>query len=602
MRRTARHRRRTSVVLENVNQLGRECYLSQSEDLENPPVNFANLVRAGFCLALILLPASPAAANPVKPKLVLQITVDQLRGDLPTRYYDRLGKDGFRYLLENGVVYRDAHHPHANTETIVGHATLATGTYPSIHGMVGNLWYDRETGQTTYNVEDPDFRLLTAGADVNEEAEIDPTQRAAKTEGRSPRAILSSTFSDELRTSNGGRSRAIGISVKDRGAIAMAGHSGMAYWFSKASGEFVTSNYYLDRYPEWVLNWNSKKHPMRYAGTHWELSQDKKAYVFRDSDDRDWEADVAGFGRVFPHAYGDGSSPYYTTLLTISPAGDDLVADFAIEALAEENLGNRGYIDYLSVSFSSTDYVGHIFGPSSLEAEDNILRLDRTLARLLAAVDREVGLEHTLVVLSADHGGPDTPGYLNSIGIPAGYVNPDEWDREGAIERIRQRFGIQGPLISSYDHPYLYFSSEVLNSTEINQEALEAAVAEELTRFPGVYAAVSSAALRRGNVPDKEIYQAVQRNFHPKRSGDVFLVFEPNWFINDMEGLVVASTHGSPWRYDTFVPIVFAGAGLKHRVVDRKVYTVDIAPTLSVIVGAKQPSGTRGNLLEEVLQ
>lgn len=558
-------------------------------------------VCAGLCLLLLLAPQLEAA-SPGKPKLVLQITVDQLRGDLPTRYYERLGDGGFRYLLENGVVYRDAHHPHANTETIVGHATLATGTYPSIHGMVGNLWYDRETGRTTYNVEDPDYHLLTAGADVDKASEIDPTQKAAKTEGRSPRAILSSTFSDELRTSNGGRSRAIGISVKDRGAIALAGHSGMAYWFSKASGEFVTSNYYLDYYPDWVQDWNRKQHPRRYAGTNWELMHNQARYVFGNSDEREWEVDLAGFGRVFPHDYGDGSSPYYTTLLTISPAGDELVADFAIEALAQENLGNRGYIDYLSVSFSSTDYVGHIFGPSSLEAEDNILRLDRTLARLLAAVDRQVGLEHTLVVLSADHGGPDTPGYLNSIGIPAGYVNPKEWDREAAIDRIRKRFGIEGSLISSYDHPYLYFSNEVTGFTDINQEALEAAVAEELTRFPGVYAAVSSAALRRGNVPDKEVFQAVQRNFHPKRSGDVFLVFEPNWFINDMEGLVVASTHGSPWRYDTFVPIIFAGAGLKHQVVDRKVYTVDIAPTLSIFVGAKQPSGTRGNLLGEVLQ
>jgi hypothetical protein len=182
----------------------------------------------------------PASAEEA-PRLVLQITVDQLRGDLPTRYYDRLGEGGFRYLLDSGVVYRNAHHAHANTETIVGHATLATGAHPSGHGMVGNLWFDRETGVTTYNVEDARFPLLTAGADVDRDTEIDPTQRAARSEGRSPSAILVSTFSDELRSSNDGRSRAIGVSVKDRGAISMAGHAGTAYWFSKASGEFVTS-------------------------------------------------------------------------------------------------------------------------------------------------------------------------------------------------------------------------------------------------------------------------------------------------------------------------------------------------------------------------
>ena len=185
------------------------------------------------CIALLAFHSTADAnSSHPAPKLVLQITVDQLRGDLPTRYYNRLGEGGFRYLLEEGVVFRNAHHPHANTETIVGHATLATGTYPSIHGMVGNLWFDRETGKVTYNVEDADYRLLTAGADVDEASEIDPTQRAANTEGRSPRAILSSTFSDELRASNGGRSKVIGVSVKDRGAISMAGHAGTAYWFS----------------------------------------------------------------------------------------------------------------------------------------------------------------------------------------------------------------------------------------------------------------------------------------------------------------------------------------------------------------------------------
>ena len=562
-------------------------------------------VGASLILLSSFTPAVPAdqgATAPAKPRLVLQVTVDQLRGDLPTRFYDRLGEGGFRYLWESGVVYRNAHHPHANTETIVGHATLATGAYPSVHGMVGNLWYDRETGRTTYNVEDPEYRLLTAGADVDDEAEIDPTQRAARTEGRSPRAILSSTFSDELRAANGGRSKAVGVSVKDRGAISMAGHAGTAYWFSKAGAEFVSSNYYMDRYPAWVNAWNGRGHPQHYAETAWELLYDRDTYLFGDSDDRPWEMDVGGFGRIFPHAYGSADSPYYTTLLTVSPAGDELVLDFALSALEAEGLGEDSVTDYLSVSFSSTDYVGHLFGPSSLEAEDNILRLDRTLARLFDAVDERVGLENTLVVLSADHGGPDTPGYLKSLGIPAGYVDPDSWARDEAVERIRKQFGIDGQLIASYDHPYLYFDNAVTTDPDIDMDALEAAVAAELARFPGVSLAVSSSALRRGSVPDTEIYRAVLNNFHPKRSGDVFIVFESNWFINDMEGLAVASTHGSPWHYDTFVPIVFAGAGLKARVVDRKVYTTDIAPTLSAFVGVKPPSGARGTALTEVTQ
>jgi predicted AlkP superfamily pyrophosphatase or phosphodiesterase len=542
----------------------------------------------------------PASAEEA-PRLVLQITVDQLRGDLPTRYYDRLGEGGFRYLLDSGVVYRNAHHAHANTETIVGHATLATGAHPSGHGMVGNLWFDRETGVTTYNVEDARFPLLTAGADVDRDTEIDPTQRAARSEGRSPSAILVSTFSDELRSSNDGRSRAIGVSVKDRGAISMAGHAGTAYWFSKASGEFVTSTYYLDDYPAWVTAFNATAPATRYAGAAWTLLHDQDSYLFGASDDREWETDVAGFGRTFPHDFGDGSSPYFTTWLTLSPVGDELVLDFAKRALLGESLGADEVTDYLSVSFSSTDYVGHVFGPSSLEAEDNILRLDRTIADLLAFVDEQVGLDNTLIVLSADHGGPDAPGFLNSLGIPAGYVDPDTWDRQAAIERIKSRFGIDAELIEAYDHPYLYFAGDVRNDPDIDQAELEAEVVAELMRFPGVSLAVSSEALRSADLPEGDIYDAVVRNFHPKRSGDVFLVFEPNWFINDFDGLVVASTHGSPWNYDTFVPIVFAGHRIQASIVDRRVQTVDIAATLAAYLRIRMPSGSVGEPLEEVL-
>ncbi len=560
-----------------------------------------NLILSRCALLFAALFFSPAYGA-VKPKLILQITVDQLRGDQPTRYYDRLGEGGFRYLWESGIVYRDAHHAHANTETIVGHTTLATGAHPAAHGMVGNLWFDRESGFTVYNVEDTNYRLLSKDGGVDASTEIDPTQRAARGDGRSPAAILVTTFADELRSNNGGKSKVIGVSVKDRGAISMAGHSGTAYWFSKASGEFVTSTYYLSQYPDWVINFNSTQPAQKFAGTSWELLQDRSSYVFGDSDNREWETDVAGFGRVFPHSFGDGTSKYFNTWLTLSPAGDQLVLDFAKRALVEEQLGKGDATDYLSVSFSATDYVGHVFGPSSLEAEDNILRLDRTLAELFAFIDEQVGLDNTLIVLSADHGGPDAPGYLKSLGIPAGYIDPDSWDKETAIARIRERFRIKGPLIEAYEHPYLYFSDKVKNDKLIDQEILEAAVVEELSRFEGVSLAVSSSALRSGNLPDTELYRAVINNFNSKRSGDVFIVFEPNWFINDFDGLTVASTHGSPWAYDTYVPIVFAGAGLEARTVDRRVQTIDVAATLSAFMGIKPPSGSAGRPLAEVLE
>jgi predicted AlkP superfamily pyrophosphatase or phosphodiesterase len=326
------------------------------------------------------------------------------------------------------------------------------------------------------------------------------------------------------------------------------------------------------------------------------------SYLFGASDDREWEADVGGFGRVFPHPYGNSESAYFTTLLTLSPAGDELVLDFAKAALIGEKLGKGNYTDYLSVSFSSTDYVGHVFGPSSLEAEDNILRLDRTLAELFKFIDGHVGLSNTLIVLSADHGGPDVPGYLKSLKIPAGYIMPDSWDKQAAITRVKDRFQIEGQLIEKYAHPYVYLSTDIIENQNIDRDALEAAVVDELSKFRGVSLAVSSAALRRGNVPDTQLYRSVLNNFHAKRSGDIYVVFEPNWFINNFDGLTVASTHGSPWQYDTYVPIVFAGAGLTAETVNRRVNTIDIAPTLSAFIGIKPPSGTQGILLNEVLE
>ncbi len=230
--------------------------------------------------------ATAIAQERPKPRLILQITVDQLRGDLLERYFDRFGEGGFRYLLDSGTVSANAHHRHANNESIVGHATLATGADPSVHGMIGNVWLDRASGELTYNVEDARYPILSREAGVDKATEIDPTQKAARSDGRSPSAILVSTFSDELTLSLGGDSMVFGVSVKDRGAISMAGHTGKAFWFSKKSGEFITSRFYYDQSPQWVTDWNAQMPASKYAGTSWQLLHDQSTYLFGESDDR----------------------------------------------------------------------------------------------------------------------------------------------------------------------------------------------------------------------------------------------------------------------------------------------------------------------------
>ena len=564
-------------------------------------------LRAVVFCGLAILATAPATGQSNRPgnsppRLVLQITVDALRGDLPERYAHVLGDGGFRRLWSNGVHYSNAHYQHANTETIVGHVSLATGSVPAAHGMVGNVWFDRELGRLVYNVEDGRYRLLTAGGGVSAETEIDPTQKAAKVEGRSPATILSSTFSDELALHFKGRSKIFAVSVKDRGAVSLAGHAGKAFWFSKASGEFVTSTYYYERYPEWVTAWNARKPALAFAGSSWTLLHPRSRYIFGDADDQPYETNFPGFGRTFPHPYGAAEDKYLMTRLTLSPAGDQLTLDFAKALLDAEKLGQDAVPDFLGVSFSSTDYVGHLFGASSLESEDNIARLDRALADLLAHVDARVGLANTLIVLSADHGQPEVPDHLHEYGYEhARYFDVEGLDRAPAIATLKAKFGLGGELIESFFFPYVYLNQDLMREKGLDPREVEQAVVAELEKFPGVAAAISSTTLRSAGLPDTLLTRAILRNFHPKRSGDIYVVFEPNVFINDFDGLTVASTHGSPWRYDTYVPVIFAGAGIKPGKVSRPVTPYDIAPTLAEFLGTKPPSAAIGSPLTEVL-
>ncbi len=552
---------------------------------------------------MALMPCAPAHADEGEPeiRLVLQITVDQLRGDMPSRWGDRMGEGGFRRLLDEGVVFEDAHHRHANTETIVGHATLATGADPAVHGMVGNVWFDRALDRYVYNVEDERYPLLSADAGVDRATEIDPTQRTAKSDGRSPEAILVSTFSDELTLRTNGRAKVFGVSVKDRGAISMAGHSGKAFWFSKKGGDFVTSRYYYDAYPKWVTAWNGTAPAAKYGGASWSLDGEQASYEFGEHDDQPWETDLAGFGRTFPHPYGSADGKYFTTLLTISPAGDELVAAFAKELIAQEDLGADSVPDYLSVSFSATDYVGHIFGPSSLEFEANLLRLDRTLAGLLTFVDERIGLDKTLIVVSADHGAAEAPAYLNERGIPAQIFDPDRVNKAPRFAALRKRFGLGDELVTSYFHPYLSLDHKAIAKAGLDLDEVSRAVAREAELLPEIFRAISSADLSAGRVPDTELSRQILRNHNDRRSGDVYIVLEPHWMIADFDGLSVAATHGSPWTYDTFVPVIFAGAGLSPQRVYRRVETVDVARTLAAALGTKPPSGATGDILPEVL-
>lgn len=538
-----------------------------------------------------------------QPKLIVQITVDQLRGDLPDKFMRNMGEGGFRYLKENGIWYKNANYNYSNTETVVGHTTLATGANPNIHGMVSNVWYDRDKKRLVYNIEDKRYHILSKNAGIDDSTEVDSSQALAGTDGRSPANIIVSTFSDELSLFTNQKSKVFAVSVKDRGAVTLAGHNGKAFWFSKTSGEFITSSYYYEKYPSWVKKFNDKKLNLRYANKPWSLMYDKSKYMYGNSDDNPWEEDYAGYGRVFPHKYGSKDSKYFNHFLTFSPAGDELTLDFAKAIIKNEKMGKHNATDYLAVSFSSTDYVGHIFGPSSLEAEDNMLRLDKTLASFFKYIDEEIGLKNTLIVLSADHGAPEAPGYLAKLGIEAKWISPLKWNKKPSLLRLEKKFGVGQELIQAFFPPYIYLNHEIIKQKGLDLAEVQKAVAKEIMDIDGIALTVTSTQMQNNSLPNTYLYNAALQNFNAKRSGDILILFEPHCFANDMDGgAIMATNHGGPWSYDTYVPVIFAGMGLEGKQVFKAVRPNDIAPTLSAIVNAKAPSGSSGEVLKKVLE
>lgn len=550
------------------------------------------LTAVVFCLFAFSLQAREM------PRLVVQITVDQLRGDLPLRYRSRFTDGGFRYFLDHGTWYAGAHHPHSHTETIVGHTTLATGAFPSRHGMVSNLWYDRETGQFVKNIEDDKYPILC----VLGEKQTD--------KGASPVTILTTTLSDELSITTEGQAKIYSVSVKDRGAIPLAGHSGKAFWFSHSNGCFVSSTFYYSQYPQWVKAKCEEHLADKLAGTTWDLLNDRSTYLnknitnqypkdSRAEQNMEMLAGPLGFGRTFPHKFAKPGFTLYSGI-TISPRGDELTLDFAKTLIKEEGLGKDNVPDYLAVSFSSTDLIAHWFSPASLESEDNILRLDQALDDFIAFIDKEVGLENTVIILSADHGGIEYPEYLATHGINTGHVAPQTLMQAANAALAEHYPGVTG-IISKLSMPYFYLDRNVINQKHLDRGEVERVIARAVQRVPGVSLAVARADWESlSGEADQALIQQIRRNYNPRRSGQVYVVQEPQWQI-DEEHRPRLLQHGSPWAYDTYVPIAFAGGGIPTEMVWRNVLTTDVAATLAGFLHTKIPSGCIGEPLHEVL-
>lgn len=528
--------------------------------------------------ALLFLLNTFSYGHSNQPKLIVQLVIDQLRGDLLHQHQHQFGQDGFNYLLSHSINYRNAHHPHANTTTCAGHATIATGSYPSLHGVVDNEWYDRKTMKPMYCMVDLKATVL-------------PTLHTHTTiPGRSPRNLKASTLSDEIILAKLGKSFA--VSLKDRAAITLAGRAGKAYWFDKVNGGFITTSYYYSRYPQWVQNWNKNYKPEEY---NWNLSQPKSAY--QNENTPSFQHDYGSFGQTFPHHVINPPTEAYFKSMARTPKADELTAEFAEHLLINEKLGlSSDKTDYLGIGFSAVDGVGHQFGPNSLEAEDNLLVLDRTISHLLSVIDKQVGLDNTLIILTADHGVNDNPAYLkehNISEIKPMDINSAELKLRAAL---KTRYQLPSEALMSVTPPYVYLNHQIISDHHLDLAQVSEYLAQNLNQLPGVFKAY---ALPIINVEKDWISAKVDRMAYPYRSGDVYIVQPPYQSQGAKSDSRV--THGSPWQYDSYVPLLFVNPNFKPKQISRQVYTTDIAPTLSALLMIKSPSASVGQPLSEVL-
>ena len=523
--------------------------------------------------------ASPAPADR-ELKLLVVVVIDQLRGDVITRLGPSLGKDGVLRLARDGVWYRNAYYSHAHTVTGVGHATIGTGGWPCHHGIVGNDWIDRKTGARVGCVEDKTSPVVgTAG----------------ETGNASPVNLTSTTFAEEWILHTSGRARAIGVSAKDRAAILPIGRMGKAFWYSTATGRMISSQFYGKDLPGWAVDFDKRSPSDVFFKKSWERATRDDDGSPSAADDRAMEGDVHGMGKTFPHPLGKGmdkpESRFYDQVRA-SPFGDQIVMDFAIEALRAEKLGQRDTVDVLSISLSSNDTVGHTFGPDSVEAKEIFYAVDRQVARLLHVLDTEIGEGRYLLVFTADHGIAYPPDVLTAKGFPAGRYDTGEMQR-----KINRRLNFTVKYLDwslGFVGPGYYFDPDALRYGGKSPEELEEIAAEVIRQSPGVSGAFTRTSILANRLPANELGKKIQAAYHPDRSPDVYLVPSPYWISGGV------ATHGEPYPYDAHVPIIFFGAGVPAQEVFRQVDVRDIAPTFSAVLGTPPPSASSGTPLPEV--
>lgn len=514
------------------------------------------------------------------PRLVVGIVVDQMRFDYLSRFWNHYEEGGFKRLVGEGFLARNHHFNYLPTKTAPGHASIYTGTTPAIHGILGNEWYDREAGKEIYCVDDESVMAVGTQGSIGR---------------KSPHRLLVTTLTDQLELHTQRRSKVVSISLKDRGSVLPAGHlADAAYWFENETGNWVSSSFYMERLPAWVDAFNQSGAKDRYRGK-WEPLKPLSEYVESGPDNSAYEDTFKGEeSPVFPHdleALWARNDAY--KMIRYSPFGNSLTVDFVLEALKEEDLGADSITDFLCVSFSSTDHIGHDYGINSKEVQDTYVRLDRDLERLLRGLDRRLGKGSYTVFLTADHGAGDAMGHLQEIKAPGGYFKFEDIERE-LKEYLSYKYGV-GNLIEYEINNQIYLNQELIRNLEMAPELIRDDLAERLLTIPGIEAAYTVSEMRSGFFPEAGGLMH-RRGFNPKRSGDILYVVG-----SGHSDYLTGASHFTPYTYDTHVPLIFFGKGIRPGSVNRRTEVTDIAPTIASLLGIAFPSGATGNPIPEAL-
>ena len=516
-----------------------------------------------------------------RPKLVVGIVVDQMRQEYFYRFHDRYVEGGLKRLMHDGFMMQNGHYNYIPTYTGPGHASVYTGTTPATHGIIGNNWYIRAMDDDIYCAEDS---TVSAVGGSESKGKI------------SPRNLLTTTITDELRFATGKRSKVVGVAIKDRGAALPAGHLGDAYWFDGSTGNFMTSDYYYEELPAWVKSFNERKLAAKYLDQTWETLFPIETYIQGASDDNEFESPFKGKARpTFPYdlkkLQKDNGG---LGMISSTPYGNTFTVDMAMAAIQGEKLGQRGETDFLAVSFSTPDYIGHRFGPQAIEVEDNYLRLDRDLAKLFDYLDKEIGKGQYLVFLTADHGVADVVNYMKSERVTAGSLDTKALTT-GLDNFIKEKYG-EGDWISNFSNQQIFLNRELIAEKGLSLAEVQTEISDYLLTFDGIKETYTGETMRNQEFTTG-LKHLLQMGYNHKASGDVMVVMEPAWLANAGKG----TTHGTGFTYDTNVPIVFYGWGVKPGSSSRYATITDIAPTLSMMLKTRLPNGATGQPILEIV-